>query len=119
MTSLTALLIGAVSGFISGILGIGGAVIMIPAMTIFMGFSQQLAQGTALAAMILPIGLFAAIEYYKKGFVDIKTAACIATAFMLCGYFGAKIAVHLDALTLRRIFAVILIVVAVKLLISK
>ncbi|HEY1404985.1 MAG TPA: sulfite exporter TauE/SafE family protein, partial [Spirochaetota bacterium] len=116
---LIASLIGLFAGVVGGMLGIGGGVIMIPALTILLGYSQQMAQGTTTAAMILPIGLLAAYAYYQKGYVNIPMALCISAGFFLGGYFGGKIAVAIDPVILKRIFAIFLIVIAVKMLAGK
>jgi uncharacterized protein len=110
---IVAAVIGICTGVLSGLLGIGGAVIMIPALIIFLKFNQHMAQGTALAAMILPIGLLAAYEYYKSGHVDIRIALLIAAGFIIGAYVGAKFAVQIDVNILRRIFGAALLVVSI------
>ncbi len=107
-------ILGIVGGTVSGMLGIGGALIMIPAMMYIFGFDQKLAQGTSLMLMVPPIGILAAMEYYKAGKVDLKAAAIIAVMFFFGGLIGSKIALKMDPLVLRRIFAVIMIAAAVK-----
>ncbi len=111
--------IGISAGYLSGLMGLGGGIIIIPALVYFLGFSQQSAQGTTLGLMVLPIGLLAAIQYYKSGNIDIKAALIIAVAFAGSSYFGSKMAVSIDQNTLRKIFAVLLIVVALKMLLQK
>jgi len=111
--------IGLTAGVFSGLLGIGGGIIMIPALVFFMGYSQHLAQGTTLAAMVLPIGLLAAAEYYKQGNVNISSAVIIAVSFVLGGFFGAKIALIANASVLKKIFAVFLIAIGIRMLLSK
>ena len=83
-------LIGTVAGLLSGLLGLGGAIIIIPSLVILLGYSQQMAQGTALMMMVLPVGALAAFQYYQKGLVDIKAAIIMAVFFFIGGYFGAK-----------------------------
>jgi hypothetical protein len=112
-------IIGATAGVLSGLLGIGGGIVMIPALVYFLGYSQQLAQGTTLAAMVFPIGILASIEYYKKGYVNISAALIIAAVFVIGGLIGAKFAVRMDSSILKKIFAVFLIAVAVKTLMEK
>ena len=112
-------LIGVTAGVLSGLLGIGGGIVMIPAMVVFMGFSQQLAQGTTLAAMVMPIGILAAYQYYRSGYVNIPVAVIIAVTFLIGGYFGAKLAVKMDIVVLKRVFAIFLILIAVKMLTEK
>jgi uncharacterized protein len=111
--------IGIITGAMAGMLGIGGAIIMIPALVYFMGFSQQMAQGTSLAVMLPPIGILAAYNYYKAGHVDIKFALILAGAFLIGSYFGSKLALNLPQVTLKRIFGILLILVAAKMLFSK
>jgi len=111
--------IGIITGVMAGMLGIGGAIIMIPALVYFMGFSQQMAQGTSLAVMLPPIGILAAYNYYKAGHVDIKFALILAGAFLIGSYFGSKYALTLPQATLKKIFGVLLLLVAVKMLFSK
>ncbi len=113
------LAIGIVTGVMAGIFGIGGAIIMIPSLVFFMGFSQQMAQGTSLAVMLPPIGIFAAYNYYKAGQANIKFALIMAVAFIIGSYFGSKLALNIPAATLKKAFAVLLIFVAVKMLFSK
>ena len=108
--------IGIFAGVAGGVLGIGGGVVMIPALVFFLGFSQHLAQGTTTAAMVLPIGILAAYVYYESGFVNIPIALVMAGGFLIGGYFGGKIAVQLDPMVLKKVFAVFLIILAVKIL---
>lgn len=109
-------LIGIAAGMLSGLLGLGGAIIIIPALVMFLGYSQQTAQGTALVMMVLPVGALAAYQYYKDGFVEIKPALLMAVFFFIGGYFGAKYATHIPQEILKKLFAVMLIVLAVKML---
>ena len=111
--------IGIVTGATAGMLGIGGAIIMIPALVYFMGFSQQMAQGTSLAVMLPPIGILAAYNYYKAGHVDIKFALILAGTFLIGSYFGSKFALTLPQATLKKVFGVLLLLVAAKMLFSK
>lgn len=107
-------LIGISAGLLGGLLGLGGAIIIIPALVFFLGYSQQMAQGTALIMMVLPVGGLAAFQYYQKGFVDIKSALIMAAFFFVGGYFGAKYATHIPQELLKKLFAVLLVVIAVK-----
>ncbi len=116
---LILLAIGVLTGAVAGMLGIGGAIILIPALVFIMGFSQQTAQGTSLAMMLPPIGLFAAYNYYRAGNVNIKFALILAIAFMAGSYFGSKIAVNLPQALLKKIFGILLLLVGVKMLLSK
>jgi len=116
---LMLLLIGVVTGVMAGMLGIGGAIIMIPAMVFLLGFSQQMAQGTSLAVMLPPIGIFAAYNYWKAGHVNIIFALVLAVAFMIGSYFGSRIALQMPQTLLKRIFGILLLLVAAKMLLSK
>ena len=111
--------IGLMAGIFGGIFGVGGAIVMIPAMVYFLGVDQHTAQGTSLAVMLPPIGLFAAYNYYKAGQVNIWYALIIAISFMIGGYFGSKIALNLPEQLMKKVFAVFLILIAVKLIFSK
>ena len=113
------IVIGIITGVMAGMLGIGGAIIMIPALVFFMGFSQQMAQGTSLAVMLPPVGILATYNYYKAGHVDLKFALILAGAFLIGSYFGSKYALTLPQATLKRIFGVLLLLVAAKMLIGK
>lgn len=113
------LIIGAITGLMAGMLGIGGAIIMIPALVYLMGFSQHMAQGTSLAVMLPPIGIFAAYNYYKAGQANIKFALILAVAFIIGSYFGSKIALNIPQPFLKKIFGVLLLLVAAKMLLSK
>ena len=111
--------IGILTGFMAGMLGIGGAIIMIPALVFFMGISQQTAQGTSLAVMLPPIGIIAAYNYYKAGQVNFKFAMILAVCFLVGSYFGSKLALNLPQPLLKKIFGVLLLLVAAKMLLSK
>jgi uncharacterized protein len=113
------IIIGITAGTVSGLLGIGGAIIIVPALVLFTGFSQETAQGTTLLLMIPPIGLLAALEYYKAGQVNIKAAVIIAVFFFISALFGGKLALKLDPQVLRKIFAVLLLIVAVRMFFTK
>ncbi|MEI6346922.1 MAG: sulfite exporter TauE/SafE family protein [Bacteroidota bacterium] len=118
-TLLILIAIGLFAGAFSGMVGIGGGVIIIPALVYFVGFSQHQAQGTSLAIMLPPIGLMAAYQYYKAGHVNLTYALIIASAFFIGGYFGAKYAVKMPQDLLKKIFGVFLILVALKTIFGK
>ena len=109
-------IIGIAAGMLSGLLGLGGAIIIIPALVMLLGYSQQTAQGTALVMMVLPVGALAAYQYYKDGFVEMKPALIMAAFFFVGGYIGAKYATHIPQGTLKKLFAVMLIILAIKML---
>jgi hypothetical protein len=116
---LILIVIGIITGIMAGMLGIGGAVIMIPALVYLLGISQQTAQGTSLAVMLPPIGVIAAYNYYKAGHVNIKFAIILAVFFLVGSYFGSKLALTLPQPVLKKIFGVLLLLVAAKMLLSK
>ena len=113
------IVIGIITGALAGMLGIGGAIIMIPALVFLLGVSQHTAQGTSLAVMLPPIGIIAAYNYFKAGQVNIKFAIILAIAFLIGSYFGSKLALNLPQHILRKIFAILLLLVAVRMLFSK
>jgi uncharacterized membrane protein YfcA len=115
-TILLLIIIGIAAGLLSGLVGIGGGLIIVPALIIFLGFSQKLAQGTSLGILLLPIGVLAVMQYYKAGFVDVKTVWLVAGGFLAGGYFGSNIALSLPQETVKKIFAVLLLVIAFKML---
>lgn len=118
-TVIILILIGLVAGVFSGLIGIGGALIIIPALIFILHMDQYSAQGTSLAIMLPPIGLLAAYNYYKAGALNLQYALIIAAAFFVGGYLGSKIALSIPLEALRKIFAIVLIVIAIKILWSK
>jgi uncharacterized membrane protein YfcA len=112
------LLLGFGIGVISGIIGIGGGVILIPALIWLLGMSQRKAQGTSLAALLLPVGIFAFWTYYREGDADLRVGLLIAAGFAVGGLFGGWGAQYIPELWLRRIFAVTLITIGAKMLFS-
>ncbi len=113
------LLLGLTAGIISGLIGIGGGTIIVPALVFLFGFSQHLAQGTTLALLVPPIGFLAAWTYYKQGQVDLKVASFICMGFFFGGLLGAKFATKLSSVILERIFGVALLLIAVKMILAK
>jgi uncharacterized membrane protein YfcA len=116
---LILIVIGIITGVMAGMLGIGGAIIMIPALVFLLGISQQTAQGTSLAVMLPPIGILAAYNYYKAGHVNLKFALILALFFLIGSYFGSKMALTIPQNVLKKIFGVLLLLVAAKMLLSK
>jgi uncharacterized membrane protein YfcA len=107
----TIVLIGVVVGMVSGVVGIGGGILFVPALVWLIGMNQHKAQGTSLGALLAPVGIFAFYEYYRKGNADIRVAALLAAGFLVGAYFGAVGAQHIPEVWLRRIFALTLIAV--------
>jgi len=119
MKILLYLLLGLVTGVFSGLIGIGGAIIIIPCLVLLFGLSQHTAQGTTLALMVPPIGLLAAWIYYKQGFVDLKIAGLICLGFFFGGLLGAQLAIKIPDELLRKIFGVILLVASLRMIFFK
>jgi len=111
--------LGLFAGVASGLVGIGGGLVIVPALVLGFGFSQHLAQGTTLALMVPPIGLLAAWTYYKNGHVDIKVAALICLGFFIGGFFGAQWAQTLSNDALRRVFGVALLLISLRMIFFK
>jgi uncharacterized membrane protein YfcA len=113
------LLLGVVVGVFSGVVGIGGGVLFVPALIWLLGMNQHKAQGTSLGALLAPVGLFAFWEYYRKGNADLRVALLLAGGFLVGGYFGALGAQSIPDLWLRRGFAVSMVAIGVKMWFGK
>ncbi len=113
------LLLGLTAGISSGLIGVGGGVIIVPVLVFLFGYSQHRAQGTTLALLVPPIGLLAAWTYYKQGYVDLKAAGLICAGFFLGGLLGAKLATGLSNAVLEKVFGVALLLIALKMIFSK
>lgn len=118
-TFLILILIGLTGGVLSGMIGIGGGVVMIPMMLMMLAMDQKTAQGTSIAIMLPPIGILAVYNYYKAGYVNMKYAVIIAAAFIIGGFFGSKLALALPTEMVKKIFAVLIAAIAVKMFFSK
>ena len=116
---LILLTVGLAAGFLSGLVGIGGGIIIVPVLIYFLGFSQHQAQGTTLFMFLLPIGVLGVLNYHKQGFVDYKTALIICSTFIFGSYFGSKFAISLDQKTIKQVFGVIIILLGCKMLFWK
>ncbi|HEY6193231.1 MAG TPA: sulfite exporter TauE/SafE family protein [Bacteroidota bacterium] len=117
--ALPYILLGLIVGVLAGVLGIGGAVFVVPALVYIFGWEQHMAQGTTLAMLLPPIGLFAAWTYYKAGNVDFKVAALLCVGFLVGGYFGGSFANQVPADSLRKIFGVALLIISLRMIIGK
>ena len=115
-TILILLIIGLVAGLLSGMVGIGGGIVIVPALVYFLGVNQHLAQGTSLAMMLLPVGILGVMNYYKGGAIDVKYALLLAPPFVLGAYFGSKFTLAIDGLTVKKIFGGVMMVVAIKMM---
>ena len=112
-------IIGLIAGAFSGLIGIGGAIIIIPSLIYLLGMDQYTAQGTSLGIMLPPIGLLAAWSYYKEGALNLQYAMIIAAAFLIGGYIGSRFALNIPEAMLRKVFAIVLAVIALKMFFSK
>lgn len=110
------LLVGLFSGMLSGLVGVGGGIVIVPALVFLLGFTQQEAQGTSLGLLLLPIGILAVLNYYNKGLIDMKVVGIMAVSFIIGGWFGSKLAVSLSDVVVKRIFAIVLFYSAFKML---
>lgn len=115
-TILILVLLGIAAGVLSGLVGVGGGIIIVPGLIFILAFSQKMAQGTSLGILLLPIGILGVIQYYKQGYIDMKVVALISLGFLLGSYYGSKLALSLSQESLKKIFAVFLILMAIKML---
>jgi uncharacterized membrane protein YfcA len=115
-TLIILILIGISAGILGGMVGVGGGIIIVPALVFFLGYSQKMAQGTSLGMLLLPVGILGAWQFHKQGFIDFKAVLIIGAGFLAGSYFGSKLALSFSQETMKKIFAIIMIVVAVKLL---
>jgi len=113
------LVLGLIAGILSGLIGIGGGIIIVPALVFLFGLSQHQAQGTTLALMVPPIGLLAALTYYNRGYVNLKIAAFVCIGFFVGGFIGANIATGLSSRVLEKVFGVALFLIAIKMIFGK
>lgn len=115
-TIIILVLIGLIAGMLSGLIGIGGGVIIVPCLVYFLAFTQKDAQGTSLGLLMLPVGVLGVMQYYKMGHVDYKLIGILAIGFVLGSFLGSKLALTISDGNLKKIFAVIMILIACKIL---
>lgn len=117
-TILIVILIGVLAGMLSGLVGVGGGIIIVPALVYLLAFSQKQAQGTSLAILLLPVGILAVLNYYKDPNVhlDVKVVALITLGFLAGSYFGSKLALALPDQTVKKVFAIFMMLMAIKML---
>lgn len=115
-TILILIAVGIAAGVLSGLVGVGGGIIIVPALVFFLAFSQKMAQGTSLGILLLPIGILGVYQYYKQGYIDMRVVGIISLAFLFGSYFGSKIALSLPQETVKKIFAVMMMIIAIKML---
>ena len=118
MTWVLVSLLGLLAGVVSGLFGVGGAVVIIPGLVLIAKLPQHTAHGTSLAALLLPVGLLGTLEYYKRGQVNLAFAAVVAVGLLIGAYFGARLAGSLNDMMLRKAFGVFLLLISAKLLLS-
>lgn len=119
MTLLTILLlviIGIAAGVLGGLVGVGGGIIIVPSLIYFLHFTQKNAQGTSLGLLLLPVGILGVLQYYKEGYVDFKIVSILSLGFLLGSYLGSKIALNLPQETVKKIFAILMLVISIKML---
>jgi uncharacterized membrane protein YfcA len=117
-TIIYLVLIGLAAGFLGGMVGIGGGVIIVPALGLLLGMSQHLSQGISLTLLMFPVGILGVINYYKKGYVDFRYAGLLAVGFLLGSYLGSRFSLSLSQDVVKKIFAVVMILLALKMLFS-
>jgi uncharacterized protein len=113
------LFLGLAAGFLSGLVGIGGGILIVPALVFLFGFSQQQAQGTTLALLVPPIGILAAWTYYRHGFVNLNAAVFIAAGFFAGSFVGARFVTGIPNATLEKIFGAFLVLIGLKMIFGK
>jgi uncharacterized protein len=113
---LMVIVVGIAAGMLGGMVGVGGGLIIVPALVYLMGFSQKTAQGTSLGLIMLPVGILGVLQYYKQGHVDFRVVGLLAVGFLIGSYFGSKVALRLPQDTVKKIFAVFMIIMAIKML---
>jgi len=115
-TLLLLVIIGLAAGFLSGLVGIGGGIIMVPALVFVLGFTQKQAQGTSLGVLVLPVVALGVWQYYKQGQINFNYVFVIALAFLEGGYLGSKLALNLSDDKMKKIFAVVMLLLSLKML---
>ncbi len=115
-TIITLLIIGVTAGMLSGLVGVGGGIIIVPALVLLLHFSQKDAQGTSLGILLLPVGILAVMQYYKQGHVDVKIVGLVSIGFVLGGLIGSKLALTLPDDVVKKIFALFMLLMACKML---
>lgn len=115
-TIILLLIIGLAAGMLSGLVGVGGGIIIVPALMYFLKFDQHQAQGTSLGLLLMPVGILAVMNYYNKGYLDINVVAIMCVAFVIGAFFGSKASLVISQEKLKKVFAILLLFVAIKML---
>lgn len=116
---ITLLLIGLVAGFTGAAFGLGGGIIIVPALVIFMGFTQHQAQGTSLGVLVFPVALLGAYNYYKSGFINVKFIFILAIAFVIGSYLGSLFSISLPEKLLKKLFGIFILLISLKIIFEK
>jgi uncharacterized membrane protein YfcA len=119
METIGFIVLGLLAGILSGFMGVGGAIFIVPVLIYGFGWSQHMAQGTTLAMLVPPIGILAAWQYYRAGHTDLRVASLLCLGFIAGGYVGGLFANQLPADTLRKIFGAVLLAISIKMIIGK
>jgi uncharacterized protein len=109
-------LVGLAAGILGGLVGVGGGIIIVPSLIYFLGFSQKEAQGTSLGILLLPVGILGVLQFYKAGYVDMRTVWLVSFGFLVGSYFGSKVALSFSQETVKKIFAILMILIGLKML---
>ena len=112
-------IVGILAGFIAGSLGVGGGILIVPALVLLFGFSQHTAQGTSLAVLLPPVSIFAVINYHRSGYINYKFALILVITFFLGSYLGSIFAVHLPSKTLTKLFGVLMLIAGFRMIFGK
>ena len=115
-TLLLIVLIGLAAGILSGLVGVGGGIIIVPALIFLLGFGMHQAMGTSLGILLLPAGILGVLNYYRKGYVDVKVVVILFVGFLIGNWVGSKISLGLSETVLKKIFAMVLVLIAGKML---
>ena len=116
---LTLIVIGLLAGFLSGLIGVGGGIIMVPLFLLFLGLTQHQAQGLSLAVLLPPVTFMAVYNYHQAGAIDWRFALIVSAVFIVGGFIGSKVALSIDQQTLKKVFGGILLLIAAKLILGK
>ena len=116
LTIITLIIIGIAAGMLSGLVGVGGGIIIVPALVLLLHFTQKDAQGTSLGILLLPVGILAVMQYYKQGHVDVKIVGLVSIGFVIGGFLGSKLALTLSDDMVKKVFAIFMLLMACKML---
>ena len=113
-TIILLIIVGIAAGMLGGLVGVGGGIIIVPSLVYFLGYSQKMAQGTSLGILLLPVGILGVLQFYKQGHINMQAVWVISFGFIFGSYFGSKIALSLPQETVKKVFAVLLLLIAIK-----